>query len=79
MVILPRFYLDAPVSFLVSWNKHGLSAGSVRQGRTEINVLISLVKGVSGAEIHCRLSLQYGSSTLPYRSEYEYFNMSRNG
>lgn len=36
-------------------------------------------EGVSGAEIHRRLSVQYGSSVLPQRSVYEWIEKFRNG
>jgi hypothetical protein len=36
-------------------------------------------EGVSGAEIHRRLSAQYGNSVLPQRSVYEWIEKFKNG
>jgi hypothetical protein len=36
-------------------------------------------EGVSGAEIHQRLSAQYGKSVLPQRSVYEWIEKLKNG
>jgi transposase len=36
-------------------------------------------EGVSGAEIHRRLSSQYGNSVLPQRSVYEWIEKFKNG
>jgi hypothetical protein len=36
-------------------------------------------EGVSGAEIHRRLSAQYGNSVLPQRSVYEWIEKVKNG
>ena len=36
-------------------------------------------EGVSGAEIHQRLSAQYGNSVLPQRSVYEWIERLKNG
>jgi len=52
--------------------KYGRSASSVHQGGTKSSDPISLVgRCVPGAEIHRRLSTQYGVSALPHRSVYE--------
>ena len=54
-----------------------LSVCTMEEQRSVIRFLWS--KGVSGAEIHRRLSAQYGDSVLPQRGVYEWTEKFKNG
>lgn len=54
-----------------------LSICTKEEQRSVIRFLWS--EGVSGAEIHRRLSVQYGNSVLPQRSVYEWIEKFKNG
>ena len=54
-----------------------LSVCTNEEQRSVIRLLWS--EGVSGAEIHRRLSAQYGGSVLPQRGVYEWIEKLKNG
>ena len=54
-----------------------LSVCTKEEQRSVIRLLWS--EGVSGAEIHRRLSAQYGGSVLPQRGVYEWIEKLKNG
>jgi len=54
-----------------------LSVCTKEEQRGVIRFLLS--EGVTGAEIHRRLSIQYGDSALPRRSVYEWIERFQHG